>query len=784
MKLKFFICCFLALLGMGDSAFSQSNGRFDAWKYVGIGGGGAMFYPTFSPFDSNLIFIACDMGGGYVTYDGGRSWRMFNLSGTIRFYVFDPNDQNTVYACATGLYRSRDKGKTWSLIYPVAEEFVGFTPKGDHGDNVLVTTDSTERKVLALAIDPADPAKLYAGISIGKEVGLYYSPDAGSHWLLEKKLGEGVKKIFIHPASPNTNRELFVVGSNRIVIRKKGRWSVHTGPELAGQLTEITGGFDAKSGSMVIYAVASNGSTNNVPLTRLYKTVNGGQSWVAADHNLVKRNKPGAPLPEWRTITSGEKHPNVIYCSFHQLTAMDNSILAGVAKSSDFGKTWEIVWQDRQKDGIWKAAENFSKDWLNDRFGPTWGENPLCLGVSPIDPNLAIGTDFGRTIKTSNGGKTWEQVYSREVSPGTWASTGLEVTTGYTIAFDPFDAKHVYLANTDIGLLESNDATNSWVSATKDNGIPENWANTCYWLLFDPAVPGKAWAVMSGVHDLPRPKMFRRTGVSDYSGGIVMTVNSGKSWQAVSQDIGEAAMTHIILDPTSAPASRILYSCAFGKGVYKSTDGGLHWVQKNKGLEGREPFAWQITRRESDGVLFLVVSRRSEDGSIGNAGDGALYRSVDGAESWQPVALPAGTNAPTSLGADHEDPKKLVLSAWGRKMPGAFSGDSGGGIFVSRDDGKSWQVTLDKDQHISDISFDKRSGRYYACGFEGSAYFSADGGGSWTRIRGYNFKWGKRVEPDPKDPEKIYIITFGGGVWYGPATGDPTAVEDIIPAIK
>ena len=53
-------------------------------------------------------------------------------------------------------------------------------------------------------------------------------------------------------------------------------------------------------------------------------------------------------------------------------------------------------------------------------------------------------------------------------------------------------------------------------------------------------------------------------------------------------------------------------------------------------------------------------------------------------------------------------------------------------------------------------------------------------GETWIRIKGYNFKWGKRVEPDPRDPEKIFVITFGGGVWYGPAKGDVSAHEDII----
>ena len=41
--------------------------------------------------------------------------------------------------------------------------------------------------------------------------------------------------------------------------------------------------------------------------------------------------------------------------------------------------------------------------------------------------------------------------------------------------------------------------------------------------------------------------------------------------------------------------SRTLYACAFGRGVYKSVDGGKTWTQKNNGIAGNEPFAWRIT---------------------------------------------------------------------------------------------------------------------------------------------------------------------------------------------
>jgi photosystem II stability/assembly factor-like uncharacterized protein len=443
------------------------------------------------------------------------------------------------------------------------------------------------------------------------------------------------------------------------------------------------------------------------------------------------------------------------------------------------------MWKDRITKGGNLFSPNYEKGWIDDRFGPTWGENPFSIAVAPSDPDICYTTDFGRTIKTHDGGLTWGQVYTKHKEGAGWISRGLEVTTGYCMVFDPSDNKHLFMANTDIGLMESSDGGESWMSATMNRGIPGNWINTTYWLTFDPEVKGKAWAVMSDIHDLPRPKMWRRTGIARYEGGILVTGDGGKSWHPVSNEIGDAAFTHVLIDPSSSREARTLYACAFGKGVYKSADGGNKWELKNKGIEGTEPFAWRIVRNDNTGVLYLIVSRRSDDGSIGNERDGAVYISDDGAESWEKISLPDGTNGPTCLAIDPADNARLLLSAWGVVTPGMFSPDTGGGIFLSTDNGKSWKQVLSKDQHVHDITYDARNNTYYACGFNGSAYRSSDRGETWARIRGYNFKWGKRVDPDPRDTGKIFVITFGGGVWYGPARGDQNAEEDIItPALK
>jgi len=757
------------------------NGRNDDWGMTGYGGGGAMFYPAVSPFNPDYAFVACDMTGSYVTYNGGASWRMFNLRNPVNYFVFDPLDSNTVYANGVGLFKSADRGATWSLFYPDPSEVSGIVSQGDHAHEALVTRDSTLRRVLAFAIDPGNSQKLYAAISVDKTTAAYVSENGGKTWTKEKELAEGAMNIYIDPSSPKENRSVYFAAKNAITVKNNGNWQTNNIPEGVNLIIKYGGGFDKGKNKFIIYGIAGKSYFDpEGKASGIFYTEDGGVSWENRQDGLLAFNRKGAGLPEFRTIATSEKHPEIVYVSYNNLSGNGDTTYIGVAKSADHGKTWELVWKDMIAKSGNKPSPNFTSGWLNIRFGPTWGENPFSIGVSATNPDVCYATDFGRTVKTIDGGKTWTQEYTRKKDGGGWITRGLEVTTGYNIVFDPFDTNHAFICNTDIGLMESVDAGESWTSATLNNGVPRRWQNSTYWLEFDPQVKGRAWAVMSGTHDLPRPKMWRRNGITYFTGGILTTEDGGKTWTPVSENLGETAFTHILMNPSSPGNARTLYASAFGKGVYKSTDGGRTWAQKNKGIDGKEPFAWRITRRDHDGALFLVVCRRSDDGSIGNTLDGALYRSDDEAETWKKMDMPAGTNAPMSLIVDPKHPKQLLLGAWGRSVQGKFASDTGGGIYLSKDDGQSWTPALQQDQHIHDITYDPRNNTYYACGFNGSAYRSEDLGASWKRIKGYNFKWGKRVEPDPKDPEKVYIITFGGGVWHGPARGDDQAIEDIV----
>jgi len=753
-------------MALAIAAAAQMPGpapRFDAWKIIGPGGGGTMIAPTISPHDPQVVVEHCDMTGSYITQDGAQSWRNFNLRAGMETFAFDPGNSKRIYAGGAALWRSDDTGRTWRMIFPNPAKQTIEHQNSDHGDYSLTSNDASYVSGLMIrqiVVDRADSNVLHIAFSDPRNGGttLLISEDGGASFRHERAYPSDRIILLAYP------------GGERLAIGTEGIYlgSAETAISIAEAGGKIAhAGMGEADGKIILFVTTEKGE--------LFASEDAGRSWQSRTPAL------GQKSGEFGAVAAAGGNGRIAYLGFRGLKLGEGpeNNYNGIAKTVDAGRSWTIVFRESTH-----AASNLDASWIDQRsVGIDWGsdksivfDTPYSLGVAPENPDICYATDLFRSYRTLDGGKTWAQVNSARWPDNRWTTRGLDVTTSYGVQFDPFDARHIFIDYTDIGAFHSYDGGQSWETAT--NGVPDKWRNTTYWLAFDSQVKGLMWGAFSGVHDLPRPKMWRRGDfLSRTRGGVGVSTDGGRSWTPSNVGMEETAVTHVLLDPASPVGQRTLYACGFGRGVYKSTDNGKSWQLKNDGIEETHPFAWRITRG-GGGALYLIVAR-SNQGRYGTAsGSGALYKSIDGAEHWKKMNLPADVNGPSGLELDPRDNRRIYLAAWGQEREGV---DTGGGVFLSIDGGQSWKPVFTESQHVYDVTIDPKSPEtLYICGFDAAAYRSTDAGLNWTHIRGYNFKWGHRVIMDPNDASKIYITTYGGSVWHGPAAGDPAAAEDIV----
>jgi photosystem II stability/assembly factor-like uncharacterized protein len=769
----------------GSSRLADSIPRQSTWKIIGPGGGGAQFIPTISPHDSRTVLVACDMTGAYITRDGGQSWREFNLRTRVDAFAFDPSDPKVIYAGASGLFRSDDGGERWRLLFPSVASGVQERMVGDHADHSFVSGDNWPGGTIqSISIDPNDPAHIFIAIRSPKGLCVFSSSDRGLTWKEVCQVqGAAFRALYLDPTSPPDDSRLFIFtdAQAQVFWAKNFRLAPIKLPTETA-LIDVACGINSVSRTPVFYLTAPAKWESGKLSTGVWRSTDCGQTWLEA-HSILDQTiaRPGAGrennrLPLFTQIACSEGDARTVYLAVqkHPEPAAGSEALTnyyGIVKSDDGGATWR--WVLREANDL--SPRNKIDSWVGRDYGPEWGEAPLGLGVSPTRPDVCYATDFGTTYCTTDGGKRWDQVYADDHADGSVSTRGLDVTTCYGVHFDPFDNQHLAITYTDIGLFHSLNGGGGWRHAI--SGVPHEWRNTCYWVVFDPEVKNRAWSVWGSAHDLPRPKMFRSGNFDRYVGGVCRTDDGLKTWQKSNNGMPENTVaTHILLDPRSPVGSRTLYVAGFGKGVFKSTDDGRTWKLKNNGVAGGGNLnAWRIVQLP-DGMLYLLIARGLENG---RAVDGAIYQSTDGAEHWQRVSLPAGVNAPNDLTFDANNPKRMYLACWPKTVERV---ERFGGLYVTEDGGRRWNNIFDSSSHAYGVTLDQQHpSTIFINTFDSAAYRSDDGGKHWHRLEGYNFKWGHRVILDPHHPGRLYLTTFGSSVWCGPTLGESGAFEDVYP---
>ena len=358
----------------------------------------------------------------------------------------------------------------------------------------------------------------------------------------------------------------------------------------------------------------------------------------------------------------------------------------------------------RSPDGVVAQQDEFAaKDGAGTNPPHAHGHAPFGVAVCETDPERVLLVR-GQSHISHDGGRSWFNGHTfpapgETPRPGSaWVCNGLVVTTTWHYYFDPFQKNRHYIAYTDIGMARSLDAAKSWIWWEKNKWAP--WRNTCYELAFDPEIPGKSWGAFSNVHDIPNGNIIHNrhwAGNPERGpGGVCLSTDFCESWKPLKGGLPVSPVTSIVLDPKSPRGSRTLYATVFGKGVFKSVDDGGTWTNKSKDLGSSSNMRLYRVVLHADGTLFALITARRVGNAFRKEGVG-LYRSRDGAESWELITRDPVLLWPKDFEVDPRDSNVIFIGAANARG----GGEDQGGLWRTTDGGAAWKCVARKgSQHF------------------------------------------------------------------------------------
>ena len=198
----------------------------------------------------------------------------------------------------------------------------------------------------------------------------------------------------------------------------------------------------------------------------------------------------------------------------------------------------------------------------------------------------------------------------------------------------------------------------------------------------------------------------------------------------------------ITIDPQN---SDIIYLSTTNNelGIYKSTDGGLHWEKKNNGLTCLSIFNIIINSYDPN-ILYTCTHT------------GGVFKSIDGGGSWVPKnqGLPPGYwgTQVQYLAMDPEDPDRL------------YAAHDCFGLYLSTDGGENWLMILEPEGscYYRVIVVDPTNSDIIYIGSDRVLYKSTDRGWMWTEMNSGMISGTDNlisvfdIAIDPARPETLY----------------------------
>ena len=177
------------------------------------------------------------------------------------------------------------------------------------------------------------------------------------------------------------------------------------------------------------------------------------------------------------------------------------------------------------------------------------------------------------------------------------------------------------------------------------------------------------------------------------SGGIYKTTDGGVHWDAIFDDqpvqsigsLGVAASDPNIVWAGTGEG-KIRSHVSVGQGVYKSTDAGATWTLMGLEQTGRIP-RLVIHPANPDLVYICAMGH-----AYGPQPERGVFRTTDGGATWEHVLFVDEDTGCSDIVMDPTNPRVLFAGTWQLEIHtwGRTSGGPGGGLHVSRDGGDTW----------------------------------------------------------------------------------------------
>ncbi|MGE5277351.1 MAG: WD40/YVTN/BNR-like repeat-containing protein [Acidobacteriota bacterium] len=637
------------------------------WTSLGPFVPGGVTAVAVDPKTPQIVYVG-SRGGLFRSANFATTWQSASagIEGTVvEAIAIDPKNTAKLFVGTdNGIYRSTDSGTSWEAVYPTSFQTVTSIAVDPAVSSIVYatsvtfgpapTTLPTSGKLLKsfdggsswtpiaiapmgpvpyqVAVDPSVSGLLYAVTSLG----VYRSGDSGGHWILRLAPNANfaaITRLALDPDSPST---LYAgtdgAGSNAVLrsLDRGDAWSaLAAGPPNGASGDEYVYALAVVSGPpKTVYASTPAG---------LWKTSNGGASWVAAASGveglvgvLTPFGKPGTAL-----YAGSDAGLFKLQTTATAAIALDSPFAVLPVQAFVQAPGASRALYAATSSGVYKSSASGS-DWVAVNTGLT-DLDVRALAMSPqvpagcpapcfLEPPIYAATLSG-LFKSSDGGAKWSSI-----------NRGLPSRRVSFVAVDPRQASTLYATTLGNGVARSTDGGTSWAPANEGLAAPNVVA-----LAIDPVASSTLYAAGSG--------------------DVFKSVDGASTWSPLHAGF---AATALAVAP-SAPAT--VYAAAGGT-VYRSRDAGATWEALPSGLASGDGGATSL--------LSLVVDPSSSSNVLAGSEQDGVFRTAPGGGSWSAFnkGLP---HASSSANAAYASVPALAADAG---LPSRFYAATSMGLFA------------------------------------------------------------------------------------------------------